>query len=80
MNGALVMAAVGLVWIASDDGRTLKASGYPISIERGQSVGAAPYRLLRDGTGYAYWSLANAKIYAEKMAREIDEFAPNWKP
>lgn len=63
-------------WIAADDGNTLCADGQPIRIRR--TGGDPPFILEADGHQKAgYWSLASAKLDAERIAAEMDEFLPS---
>jgi len=69
-------AMTKLYWIAGDDGNTLCADGYPIRIRR--TRGDPPFKLETDGhrLDVGYWTLASAKLDAEKYADEMNEFCP----
>ncbi len=70
------MTALGsLVWITSDNGMTLTAASYPISIERTTDPNR-PFLLHLNQQTRAFWTLDGAKADAERMAHEINEFTP----
>jgi hypothetical protein len=71
---------VKLNWISAADGNTLCADGYPIRIRR--TRGSPPFKLETDGhvPDAGYWTLALAKLDAERFAAEMDEFTKDQGP
>jgi hypothetical protein len=65
-----------LNWIPTDGRNTIAAYGYPIPIKR--THGAPPFKLETDQhvPDAEYWTVALAKVDAERFAAEMDEFCP----